>query len=95
VVVTGGHLAEARDLLSLEMGQSVSALSGEHVKTRCTHGTGCAFAASIAAHLALGNDLSTAIAGAKGFVTAALQNAYQVGEGVGPVNHMYRNRSKA
>ncbi len=96
VVVTGGHLAEARDLLSLGTGrkQKVSVLSGEHVKTRCTHGTGCAFAAAIAANLALGRELRAAIAAAKDFVTGALQGAYQVGSGVAPVNHMYRQRSK-
>ncbi len=56
-----------------------------------THGTGCAFSTAIACHLARGEILSSAVLAAKSYVAAAIANAYPVGKGIGPVNHMYRN----
>ena len=48
-----------------------------------THGTGCSLSAAIAAELALGRELRSAIAGAKKFVTDAIAGSYKVGEGEG------------
>lgn len=59
------------------------------VETRHTHGTGCTLAAAIAANLALGKDVSTAIERAKDYVTAALGHALAIGSGSGPVGHFY------
>ncbi len=59
------------------------------VETHNTHGTGCTLSAAIAANLALGRDLPTAIAQAKEYVTRALHHALDVGRGSGPVGHFY------
>ena len=48
-----------------------------------THGTGCSLAAALAAELALGHGLPDAVAGAKRYVRAAIENAYLVGERCG------------
>jgi hydroxymethylpyrimidine/phosphomethylpyrimidine kinase len=54
-----------------------------------THGTGCTFAAAIAARLALGHSLRDAVYGAKEYLTAALRGAYAIGRGHGPVDHLH------
>lgn len=48
-----------------------------------THGTGCSLSAALAAELALGRDLTAAVAGAKKAVHAAIKNAYPVGPDCG------------
>jgi hydroxymethylpyrimidine/phosphomethylpyrimidine kinase len=59
------------------------------VDTRNTHGTGCTYASAIAAHLARGRDLPTAIERAKQYVTAAIRHALPYGRGHGPTNHFF------
>ena len=44
-----------------------------------THGTGCSFAAALAAGLALGRDLRTSVADAKRYVYEAIRTSYFVG----------------
>lgn len=86
VLVKGGHLKgpEAVDLL-VTPGQ-VQRFVSPRLDSRHTHGTGCTFAAAIAARLAQGQPLATAIAGAKEFLTAAIAAGLPVGGGVGPTN---------
>ena len=48
-----------------------------------THGTGCTFAAALAAELALGHDIDSAVAGAKEHVHRAIAGSYLVGEDCG------------
>jgi hydroxymethylpyrimidine/phosphomethylpyrimidine kinase len=88
VVITGGHLKEAVDLLSVK-GQDTQVFRSPLLPSLNTHGTGCAFSTSLACQLAMGRDLSTAVLLAKSYVTAAIANAYPIGKGAGPVNHMY------
>ena len=56
-----------------------------------THGTGCSLAAALAAELALGHDLPTAVAGAKEYVYEAIHTSYLVGENCGVLGFV-RNR---
>ncbi len=88
VVITGGHLKEAVDVLSLK-GQPPKVFRSELLRSTNTHGTGCAFSTAIACQLALGRDLATAVQLAKTYVTAAIARAYPIGRGIGPVNHMH------
>jgi hydroxymethylpyrimidine/phosphomethylpyrimidine kinase len=91
VIVKGGHLDtddSSTDLLY--DGQSFRELRAVRVRTTSTHGTGCTFASAIAAGLAKGLDLQAAAALAKSYVTLALQHAYPVGHGHGPVHHFFR-----
>jgi hydroxymethylpyrimidine/phosphomethylpyrimidine kinase len=87
VVITGGHLGEAIDLLSLNGIEEV--FRANRLPSGSTHGTGCAFATSIACHLAQGRDLIEAVRLAKTYVTEAISHAYPLGRGSGPVNHLY------
>jgi hydroxymethylpyrimidine/phosphomethylpyrimidine kinase len=87
VVITGGHLEEAIDLLSIDGTQQV--FRANRLPSNSTHGTGCAFATSIACYLAQGRNLIEAVGLAKSYVTDAIRNAYPLGRGPGPVNHLY------
>jgi hydroxymethylpyrimidine/phosphomethylpyrimidine kinase len=92
VVVTGGHLEKAVDLLSYKgkSGLEREVFTAERQRSNSTHGTGCAFATSIACHLALGRGLAEATLLAKTYVTAAISNGQLIGKGTGPVHHLYR-----
>jgi hydroxymethylpyrimidine/phosphomethylpyrimidine kinase len=88
VVVKGGHLAgDASDLVW--DGKRATVLRADRVRTRHTHGTGCTFAAAIAAFLALGDPVPRAILRAKSFISAAIRTAPGLGCGHGPVNHLH------
>jgi hydroxymethylpyrimidine/phosphomethylpyrimidine kinase len=87
IVVTGGHLDRPDDYLLLE-GQG-SWLPGERVKTRSTHGTGCAFSSAVLAELVRGESGIGAVEAAKRYVAAALRAAYPVGQGRGPLHHLF------
>jgi hydroxymethylpyrimidine/phosphomethylpyrimidine kinase len=90
VVITGGHLQEANDYLScIENGTVQEEIFlGTRIASGSTHGTGCAFATSIACQLALGQKLPQAVRAAKEYVRKAIEAAYPLGKGIGPVNHM-------
>jgi len=59
------------------------------VDTKNTHGTGCTLAAAIAANLANGSDILTAVRQAKQYVTKALNYSLDIGKGQGPVGHFF------
>ena len=89
VVMKGGHReGPATDLLY--DGHDFREYTASRVETTSTHGTGCTFASAIAAALAKGEGLRSAVAMAKAYVTKALQSAYPVGQGYGPVHHFFR-----
>jgi len=90
VVLKGGH-AEDTDSADDAFfdGRELAWLAGERVPTRNTHGSGCAFSAAIAAELAKGSDLRRAAEAAKRFITGAIRDSLEVGEGHGPVNPMW------
>src|ERR1700683_4495626 len=92
VVVTGGHLEKAIDLLSFtgRNGIEQETFKSARLRSNSTHGTGCAFAPSVACHLALGRGLPEAVLLTKAYVAAAIVNAHPLGRGIGPVHHLYR-----
>jgi hydroxymethylpyrimidine/phosphomethylpyrimidine kinase len=92
VVITGGHLEKAIDLLSFTTKKGVEheVFRAERQKSNSTHGTGCAFSTAIACHLAQDRGLAEAALLAKTYVTAAITNGHPLGKGIGPVNHLYR-----
>lgn len=92
VVVTGGHLDKALDLLSFtaKRGVEQEIFKADRQRSNSTHGTGCAFATAMACHLALDRGLAEATLLAKTYVTAAIANGQPLGKGTGPVNHLYR-----
>jgi hydroxymethylpyrimidine/phosphomethylpyrimidine kinase len=92
VVVTGGHLEKAIDLLSFQTsrGTEQEVFKAERQRSSSTHGTGCAFAVALACHLAQGRGLPEAVLLAKAYVAAAIANAQPLGRGTGPLHHLYR-----
>lgn len=92
VVVTGGHLEKAIDLLSFttKRGQETEIFKADRLPSNSTHGTGCAFSTALACHLASGRGLPEAVLLSKVYVSAAIANGHPLGQGVGPLNHGYR-----
>jgi hydroxymethylpyrimidine/phosphomethylpyrimidine kinase len=95
VVITGGHLEKAIDLLSFTSRRGVEqeVFKSDKQRSNSTHGTGCAFSTAMACHLARGRGLPEAVLLAKAYVAAAIANAHPLGHGVGPVHHLYRMHS--
>lgn len=88
VLLKGGH-AQGDAVDWLYDGRELVPYRAPRVDTANTHGTGCTLAAAIAAYLALGREVPEAVAGAKEFISSAIQHAYPLGKGHGPVNHLF------
>lgn len=83
-LVKGGHRDGAPDdLLAQRKGSGVSLhwLEGERIPGDPVHGTGCALAAAAAARLARGEELETAVDGARHWLRAAIRGAVARGGG--------------
>lgn len=91
VVITGGELEKPVDVLY--DGAGFTPFGSERVKSKCTHGTGCAFSSAIAANLACGRQLADAVMLAKAYVAKAIENGHAIGKGKGPLDHFYRQRN--
>ena len=88
VVIKGGHLdGPAVDVFF--DGQAWHEWTHPRIPGRHTHGTGCTFSAAIAARLALGDDLFSAIGRAKAYVSGAILHAPGLGRGHGPLDHFW------
>lgn len=98
VVITGGHgprpkTPEPRtsvvDLLF--DGRDFFEVRTARVESRDTHGTGCAFAAAVAACLARGEGVGAAVARAQQFVAGALRTGIGIEHGGGypPLHHFW------
>lgn len=93
VMLKAGHLDDdtLTDIFyNAETGR-VLRLTSPRVRTVNTHGTGCTMSSAIAAWLAKGADLDTAVTNAKDYVAAAIAAGadYRIGKGHGPVNHFH------
>ncbi|MBO0911842.1 MAG: bifunctional hydroxymethylpyrimidine kinase/phosphomethylpyrimidine kinase, partial [Acidobacteria bacterium] len=87
VVITGGHLDCAMDVLASQTG--IETFRSDRLESSNTHGTGCAFSTAVACQLALGRTLEMAVLLAKAYVLLAIRNSYPIGRGTGPLNHFY------
>jgi hydroxymethylpyrimidine/phosphomethylpyrimidine kinase len=92
VLIKGGHGqgAESTDYFISSAGTIT--LSAPRVATKNTHGTGCSLSSVIAAALAKGDDMETAVRNAKKWISAAIAAAdrFAVGHGHGPVHHFHK-----
>ncbi len=88
VVIKGGHRVEAPVDIYFD-GEQLVELRAERIDTPHTHGTGCTFSAAITALIARGWSVGEAIAGAKQYITGAIQHAPGIGHGHGPVEHFW------
>lgn len=92
VVVTGGDLGREqapRDFLLEDAGSAGTWITGNWVDTTSTHGTGCAFSSALLCGLVEGLALEAAVRQAKAYVQAALAAAYPLGNGHGPMHHLF------
>jgi hydroxymethylpyrimidine/phosphomethylpyrimidine kinase len=89
LVKGGGMTGSLRGVDVWFDGQELMTLRTEMVETNNTHGTGCSLSSAIAANLALGKDLRSAVQLAKNYVTTALKYSLDIGLGSGPVGHYF------
>jgi hydroxymethylpyrimidine/phosphomethylpyrimidine kinase len=91
VLIKGGHGQGAQSTDYLIGRHGVVALPAPRIATSNTHGTGCSLSSAIAAGLAKGDDLETAVRSAKGWISAAIAAAdrLDVGHGHGPIHHFH------
>jgi hydroxymethylpyrimidine/phosphomethylpyrimidine kinase len=91
VVIKGGHRKDNRYATDLfHDGRRFIELKSPRIAGGGAHGTGCAFSAAIAAHLARGASLEYAVRGAKRYVTAALRQSFKLGKGRALLDHFAR-----
>ncbi len=92
VLIKGGHGNGPESIDYFVTASGAVALPAQRVVTKNTHGTGCTLSSAIAASLAKGQDMETAVRSAKAYVTAAIAAAdkFTVGHGHGPVHHFYK-----
>ncbi len=89
VIIKGGHRPTDEIVDLLWDGTAFVEFRHERVPGRSTHGTGCTFAASITASLALGRTLHDAIPIAQRYVAGAIRRAPGIGGGHGPMDHFW------
>ncbi len=92
VLIKGGHLLDcADDLLFTPQNENIW-YYGAKINAQNTHGTGCTLSSSIACRLAIGDDMIQAVRNAKSYITGALADGLNLGQGSGPLNHCYAIR---
>ncbi|WP_297438834.1 bifunctional hydroxymethylpyrimidine kinase/phosphomethylpyrimidine kinase [uncultured Clostridium sp.] len=89
VLIKGGHLdGDSTDIL---YGDGVlEYLRAKRLNRKNTHGTGCTLSSAICSNLAKGQEAVEAVKNAKEYITEAINQSFDLGSGVGPVNHFYK-----
>jgi len=87
VLVKGGHASDDTLVDVLVSARGVHHFAHPRIETTSTHGTGCTLSAAIAAGLAQGRPLASAVEDGIDFVQRALAAAPGLGAGRGPLNH--------
>jgi len=92
VVVKGGHL-DREDIVDVLVTPTGNVhFTGPRVPGGHTHGTGCTFAAAMAARLALGDDVEGAARSAQAYVREAMRAGVPLGAGHRPLDHQWAMR---
>lgn len=91
VLIKGGHGEGTESIDYLVSADKTIALAAPRVATQNTHGTGCSLSSAVAASLAKGEALETAVRNAKSWISAAIASAdrFSVGHGHGPIHHFH------
>ncbi|MGL4772085.1 MAG: bifunctional hydroxymethylpyrimidine kinase/phosphomethylpyrimidine kinase [Clostridium sp.] len=88
VLMKGGHLeGDAVDVLIGE--NCFEVFKSERFDRKNTHGTGCTLSSAVTAYLALGEPIENAVKLGKEYITEAIKNSFDIGQGVGPVHHFW------
>ena len=95
VLIKGGHFTPASGAAGETVADVLLTRTGivrdyvrPRVATRNNHGTGCTLSAAIAAQLSLGKPLEEAVDAGRDYLQLALETAWDLGGGDGPVNHL-------
>lgn len=94
VLIKGGHLLSEKATDTLIMPNYTEYFPGKWIETKNTHGTGCTYSAAIATHLAKGMTLIDAVATSKEYISEAISNGLELGNGSGPTDHFFYLRGK-
>ena len=93
VLLKGGHdLNDANDLLVRD--GCAQWFYGRRIQNPNTHGTGCTLSSAIASNLACGMPLDEAVRRAKEYISGALAAMLNLGQGRGPMNHLFDLKSE-
>jgi hydroxymethylpyrimidine/phosphomethylpyrimidine kinase len=92
-----GHKAQSRGQLAVENevvdlvfdGHAFHEIRAPRIESRHAHGTGCTYAAALAACLARGRTLPDAAERAQRYVAGAIAHAPGIGHGRGPLAHFW------
>lgn len=79
-LLKGGHLRGKTAVDVLATTDSLAEFEAPFVKNVSTHGTGCSYASAIAAGLACGHDLESAVGLAKNYISAAIEQHLRWGK---------------
>jgi hydroxymethylpyrimidine/phosphomethylpyrimidine kinase len=92
VLIKGGHGQGPESTDYLFSANATIALAAPRIPTDNTHGTGCSLSSAIAAYLAKGEAMESAVRNAKAWISAAIAAAdrLEVGHGHGPIHHFHR-----
>lgn len=93
VLVKGGHCVDDETSTDVLYYAGLTYfLSKPRVDTKNTHGSGCTFSAAVAALLAHGHNVPSAVREAKEYIHQAILSGadYMLGHGAGPVNHFFK-----
>ena len=93
VLMKGGHLSGESVSDVLVTAGGVRVWESPRIMTRHTHGTGCTLASAIAAGLAQGQDVVSAVDRARAYVQRAIAGAPGLGRGHGPLDHAHPLRA--
>lgn len=93
VLLKAGHLHDDKLIdvfYNAESGETLR-LESDRVTTVNTHGTGCTLSSAVAAGLAKGMTMASAVMSAKEYISAAIKAGagYRTGHGHGPVHHFH------
>lgn len=88
VLVKGGHLDDSADDLLYENREYIW-IKGKRIENENTHGTGCTLSSAIAVNLAKGYSMVDSVKNAKEYITGAIGEDFDLGQGRGPLNHLY------
>ena len=93
VLLKGGHsICDANDLLYSE--GEYKWFYGKRIDNPNTHGTGCTLSSAIASNLAKGYDIFESVQRAKEYISDALSENLDLGNGSGPLMHNFNLTGK-
>ena len=91
-LIKGGHM-EGEEMVDVLYDGDFHFFTSPRIDTPNLHGTGCTLSSAIAANLAKGQDLETAVTNAKAYLSGALAAMLDLGHGSGPLDHAYPLRT--